>query len=156
MKKLLLVLPLVSVLGLVACTSGSKANLSLRGPDGQSVQLAAEIADEPEERSRGLMYRQELAEDEGMIFLFDKPAPLVFWMKNTLIPLDIVFFDQNGTYLSSDTMVPCESDPCPLYRSGGSAAYVLEVASGFLQKHAVGPGWKLDMNALPASLLPAK
>lgn len=139
---------------LAGCASSGKANVTLRGPGGEMVQVLAEIADEPEERTRGLMYRRELAAGEGMIFLFENPSPMVFWMKNTLIPLDIVFFDEGGTYLSSDTMVPCEADPCTLYRSNGPAAYVLEMASGFLQESRVGEGWRLDLSALPASLLP--
>jgi len=117
--------------------------LILHSPDGGMVEILAEIADEPEERMQGLMLREDLPEGEGMLFIFDEERVLQFWMKNTLISLDIIFFDEEGKFISSTTMVPCKRDPCRVYRSGNNAKYALEVLAGFALEEGVGVGWKL-------------
>ena len=89
------------------------------------------------------MHRTSLASDHGMLFVFDHEAPLTFWMKNTLIPLDIIYFAHDGSFVSSTTMVPCTGDPCTIYPSRAPASYALEVPAGFLQQHPVDAQWKL-------------
>ena len=103
----------------------------------------AEIADEPEARTHGLMFRESLGQEAGMLFVFDEEIPLSFWMKNTLIPLDVLYFDAEGNFISSATMVPCMGDPCSTYASLSPARYALEVNAGFVENHVVGEGWKL-------------
>jgi uncharacterized membrane protein (UPF0127 family) len=101
----------------------------LDGDDG-SVLLDVEIADSPEQHSLGLMHRTELASDAGMVFIFFEPTDGAFWMKNTLIPLSIAFFDQEGTIVRILDMEPCEADPCPVYAPEAVYIGALEVNQG--------------------------
>ena len=114
-----------------------------------------EVADEPEEHAKGLMHRTELPEGEGMLFVFKKPRTLSFWMKNTLIPLDVIFFDEEGQFMNVQTMVPCEADPCKRYPSRGFAKYALEVNAGYAKEKGLTEGWELSVseNVLRAHLL---
>lgn len=111
---------------------------------GQILQV--EIADQPETRNRGLMGRQELNEGEGMLFIFPKAEYLRFWMKNTLIPLSIGFFNANKKLLNILDMDP----PAPgsqsylIYKSKAPAVYALEVPQGWFQKHQIRPGAKFS------------
>lgn len=110
---------------------------------GQNVVINAEMAETDLQRQRGLMYREHLGDDEGMLFSLDVQQMLNFWMKNTLIPLDVIFFNQRGEFVSSATMEPCASDTCKTYPSEKPAMYALEVPSGFVRKRGIGPGWIL-------------
>lgn len=131
---------------LVACTSRpSSQSIKLRSPEGKELILSVEIADEPHEQQRGLMFRDSLAEGTGMLFVFPKEEVLSFWMKNTRLALDIVFFDANGRFVSTLMMEPCsEGSPCPSYRSQAPAQYALEVPAGYVQTHGIRDGWKLE------------
>lgn len=120
----------------------------LVSPDGVKISVAAEIADGDAERSRGLMFRDTLPETSGMIFIFSEPRQLHFWMKNTLVPLDILYFDDEGTFVSRTTMVPCMEDPCPFYSSQGPSQYALEVNAGEPVTLEVGNGWKIETDTL--------
>lgn len=120
--------------------------IRLVAPDGRDVAVTIEIADSLEERTRGLMFRDRLDPGHGMLFVFDAEAPLSFWMKNTLIPLDIAFFDATGAFVSKATMLPCRMDPCPLTPSAGPALTALEISANFLESEGVGPGWHLYMS----------
>ena len=82
------------------------------------VVVAVEVADSADERQVGLMGRESLPEDAGMIFLFDEDTSGGFWMKDTLIPLSIAFADADGTIVSILDMEPCEADPCEIYDPG--------------------------------------
>jgi len=119
--------------------------IALVGPDKQAISVTVEIADDAQERSKGLMDRSELPEDHGMLFMFTTAEPLTFWMKNTLIPLDIIFFDGRGSVIGSDSMVPCTEDPCLRYTSSGPAMSALEVSAGFIEKHGIGAGWRIAL-----------
>lgn len=107
--------------------------------DGTVIHL--EIAETQEERSRGLMFRPSLAEDRGMIFLFEQPGRLSIWMKNTWIPLDIVFLDERGTIVHiAENAQPCKAEPCAHYRSSTMASAVVELAAGTTERHGLEPG----------------
>lgn len=90
-----------------------------------------EVARTPEERARGLMYRESLDADKGMLFIFEKEGDYAFWMKNTLIPLDIIWInaDKRIVHISKNTP-PCMEVPCPVYSAGTNALYVIELNSG--------------------------
>ena len=118
--------------------------LHLQSDMGDDVPLTVEIARTDEDRARGLMYRTSLADDHGMLFVFDKPQELRFWMKNTKIPLEVFFFDQQGKFVSMQSMEPCTADPCPSYPSHGLAQYALEVNAGLAHWYRVGEGWSID------------
>ncbi len=90
------------------------------------------------------MERTSLAHDAGMLFVFDAARMETFWMKNTLIPLDVLFFDASGSFVSVQTMQPCHADPCSLYPSTGLALAALEVRAGYAKEHRVGKGWALQ------------
>lgn len=117
----------------------------LSAPDGAETEVKVELADDDTERMKGLMFRENLEPGTGMFFEFDREQPLSFWMKNTLIPLDIAFFDDEGVFVSRSTMQPCVADPCTGYPAAGPAKYALEVAAGEPLTQEVGEGWKVSV-----------
>ncbi len=100
----------------------------------EEIPLWVEIADDPSEQEHGLMERTVLPQDEGMLFIFSEQRMLSFWMKNTLIPLDILFFDASGIFINVQTMDPCKTDPCAIYSSDKLATYALELSAGFYEQ----------------------
>jgi uncharacterized membrane protein (UPF0127 family) len=90
-------------------------------------RFTVEVAATPEEQETGLMFRKSLAPDRGMIFPYDPPQDVSFWMKNTLIPLDIVFIRADGTIARIDNAQPMDITPLP---AGEPVAVVLEIAGG--------------------------
>lgn len=115
--------------------------------DGFPVKV--EIAADDENRAQGLMYRDHLADDRGMIFIFPQVGEYAFWMKNTIIPLDMIWIDEarKVVHVSHD-VPPCQADPCPSYPPGAQAKYVLEVAAGVAAKHHVANGDLLKFERL--------
>lgn len=105
-----------------------------------------EIADSPEERALGLMNRPSLGDDCGMAFLFFAESSGGFWMKNTLIPLSIAFFDEQGEVLKLLDMDPCEADPCTVYDPGASYWGALEVNRGAFDEWGVAEGDRITIN----------
>jgi len=102
------------------------ANVELHGQS-----FAVEVAHTGAQRTQGLMFRSAMAADHGMLFLFPQARKMAFWMKNTLIPLDILFFDQQGRLLRAYREVPpCRATPCRNYSSGAAATMVLELNGG--------------------------
>ena len=103
--------------------------------------FTVEQADDPASQERGLMFRDSMPDDHGMIFNFADEQPRTFWMKNCRMPLDILYFDKNYKLVSMQQRVPaCRSDPCPTYPSEGPAKYVLELNAGMADKLGVKPG----------------
>jgi uncharacterized membrane protein (UPF0127 family) len=95
-----------------------------------NITYNVEVADTPDSRNLGLMRRDHLDADAGMLFVFDSQAPRYFWMKNTLIPLDILFISAKGAIVDIQAMTPCANDPCPLYASKAPAKYAIEINAG--------------------------
>ncbi len=110
------------------------------------IKINVEIADDNNEREKGLMLRESLDENSGMLFVFEKEEPQTFWMKNTLISLDIIFIDKNNKIIGIEKAEPCKQDPCALYRSSGPAKYILEVNAGFSAKNKISVGDKVILN----------
>lgn len=98
----------------------------------QGQRYQVEIADDNKERALGLMFRDVMDEGNGMLFIHDRQMPLAYWMKNTRIPLDILYFDRDRKLVSQQRDVPpCSlGDRCPPYPSDAPALYVLELNAG--------------------------
>jgi YVTN family beta-propeller protein len=111
------------------------------------AHVFVEVADDPDETMRGLMFRKHLAWNAGMLFAFPNEEPRTFWMKNTLIPLDMIFVDSNLKIVNiKENVPPCgQVDECPLYPSQEPAQYVLEVNAGFVQENGITIGDQLDV-----------
>ena len=94
-------------------------------------RFSVELAQTQEKQALGLMFRDSLPDDHGMLFIFSREARRSFWMKNCRIPLDIFYFDSNLALVSvSENTPPCRTQRCPSYPSEGSARYVLELNAG--------------------------
>jgi uncharacterized membrane protein (UPF0127 family) len=98
-------------------------------------RVKVEVVTKPADQMRGLMYRRSLGKDSGMLFIFRQEEPQSFWMKNTLIPLDMIFISRDLVIVDIATMQPCTTDPCPDYTSRQPAQYVLEVNAGYCRSH---------------------
>jgi hypothetical protein len=111
---------------------------------GGTVEVALEVADTPEVRQRGLMYRSALPEGRGMLFVFDADADHDFWMKNTLIPLDMLFIAADGR------VVGIHANATPLstaaIRVGRPSRYVLEVPGGYAGRHGIAVGDRVELH----------
>lgn len=114
-----------------------EATLVIINSFGERVPVRVEIANTPAERERGLMERTELAEDAGMIFVFDREQILRFWMKNTLIPLSIAYIDSVGRIVDIQDMQPLDENTYP---SAEPAQYALEVNQGFFEERGIEVG----------------
>lgn len=120
--------------GLAAC--GDDA-VELRGPGGQA-RFTVEIADTPSQQAQGLMFRQKMPASGGMLFIFARPKHASFWMKNTLIPLDMIFADSTGkvTRVHSDA-IPEDETPID---GGDGVAFVLEINGGLAARLGIAEG----------------
>jgi hypothetical protein len=155
---------LVATAGLLGCGAASKApepnpsatpasaSTSPKAATGPRVRMpsgseySVELALTPEDQAQGLMFRESLPERHGMLFVFPETAPHHFWMKNTMIPLDMIWLDASGKvlFVSADTP-PCKADPCPTYGPDGPAQSVLEIAGGKAKAEGVGAGTTLEL-----------
>ncbi len=131
------------------------SSLVLRGPGGREVEVPVYVAASRRERARGLMDRESLPADTGMIFLFPSDSSGAFYMYRTLIPLSIAFFSADGRVVSVLDMEPCpeeEPERCPLYPPGETYRAALEVNQGYLAELGVDEGWTIDLpEDLPAA-----
>lgn len=124
--------------------------------DGQrQVSVQVEIADDPRERARGLMFREHLPQGSGMLFIYETPAPVSFWMRNTLIPLDMIFLDQHGVvrHIHPDAR-PHDETSIPGNLPGDSAPdrlMVLEVPGGDAARMGLRIGMAMAHPDLPQS-----
>jgi uncharacterized membrane protein (UPF0127 family) len=104
-------------------------------------KVTAEVAATPGERATGLMNRFSLRPDNGMLFIFERPEPLSFWMKNTFIPLSIAFLDTDGRILNIEDMAPQTETT---HWSKGPALYALEMRKGWFVERGVKPGDRVE------------
>ena len=144
-----LVLTLVLLGAVPAHAACDAARVDLRGPFGTAT-FAVEIADTPEQRARGLMYRERMATSAGVLFFYQKPQPVAFWMKNTLIPLDMIFTDTAGVVTKvHESAVPQDLTAIP---GEGDVLTVLEINGGLGRAIGIGPGAELRHVALPQDI----
>jgi len=123
--------------GTAAASVCSPAVLDLRW-DGAAARFRVEIADDAEERARGLMHRRELARGTGMLFVYPRPGPVSFWMKNTLIPLDMIFIGPDGRVNGIHAMaVPGDTTPIP---GPPGTQFVLEIGGGLAGRLGLAEG----------------
>ncbi len=143
-------------LGMFALAGGAFANPAcredtayLRGDFG-TARFHVEVADEPEERARGLMFRDTMPKSAGMLFVYDRPQSVAFWMRNTLIPLDMIFLDSSGKVRKvHSNAVPGDETPIP----GGASdiLMVLEINGGLARAMGIAPGTELRHPAVPGT-----
>ena len=120
--------------------------IAIRTPVGSTIQ--AEIADTPFKRATGLMYRDHLKKDHGMLFVFGQPHAWSFWMKNTKIALDLIWLDDKKRVVHIERNVPIctkTDDSCPQYRPNSEdAVFVLEIAGGTVDSYKIEKGSTLQ------------
>ncbi len=150
-RRLLLFITLVSLLcvAAVGCFGGgvetdeTEELLPVTLPNG--TKFFVEVADTDQLREQGLMHRDHLASDRGMLFVFEREQIWAFWMKNTLIPLDVVWLDAEGRIVDvAEGMQPCETTPCPLYHPDHVSSFALEIAAGRYAEEGLQPGMTLS------------
>ena len=126
----------IVLLPLLACAMSGCAGASQPWVEIAGQRYAVELADDDAERARGLMFRDAMADDRGMLFIHDAQEPQAYWMKNTRIALDILYFDNDRKLVSQQRGVPpCSlGDACPSYPSNAPARYVLELNAGQAEK----------------------
>jgi uncharacterized membrane protein (UPF0127 family) len=114
--------------------------------------LSVDIADDGAERARGLMGVTSLPDDEGMAFLYEGPTTERFWMRDTLIPLSIAFWDERGRVVAVEDMQPCpDGEPCPTYGAPSPYIGAVEANLGWFDEHGVEPGDRVDVTECCAS-----
>ncbi|MBS3940197.1 MAG: DUF192 domain-containing protein [Actinobacteria bacterium] len=124
-----------------------EALVTLSGDD-LDVEIAVKLADDPDRREHGLMEVEDLPPGTGMLFVFDGERNGGFWMKNTLVPLDIAYADADGEIVSILAMEPCVADPCEVYDPGAAYQRALEVPQGWFGEVGVEVGDTLDFEPL--------
>jgi uncharacterized membrane protein (UPF0127 family) len=119
------------------------------GGTGDGVRGCALLARTPAERGRGLMERRDLAGYDGMVFLWPSSTDEAFYMKDTLIPLSIAWFDDATHFVSEASMTPCPADvvSCPLFSAASPYTVAIEVAEGGLARLGIGPGSSITLGA---------
>ena len=118
--------------------------VTISGSDGDEVRVDARVAATDEQRQRGLMHVPEVPDGAGMLFVYEAERTGAFWMKNTLVPLDIAFTGIDGDIRAILTMEPCEADPCPTYDPEVQFAAALEVPAGWFASNGVETGDQLE------------
>ena len=142
-----------AALMLASCSDGSgggRPEGTLFDQSAGGVPFRAKVAVSDGEKMRGLMGVRSLPENEGMIFVSDIPHMASFWMKNTLIPLDIAFVDANGVILQISQMYP--HSEVPVRSASSEVVYCVEMNRGWFEKNGVKSGDKLDMSMLSKSV----
>lgn len=127
----------VLLLLLLSCTSNK-----IIFDNGVTFQI--ELAETQEQRAQGLMYREKLDADKGMLFTFPDEQIRTFWMRNTIIPLDIIFIDENKTVVEVYEAQPCTEEPCTTYSA--NAQYTLEINGGLAKNKSIVKGSTARIN----------
>ena len=137
-KKIILIL--IFLIFLASCTKYRNVYID-NGME--EIKVRAEIADTQEKREMGLMFRKHLGENKGMFFAFDADATYNFWMKNTLIPLDIIFISKDFKIVEIVYAEPCSEEPCKIYQTASYSKYILEVNGNFTVRNGIEVGDKV-------------
>ena len=144
MRALLALALMAPASAFAACSEGQ---VELRGDWGEA-RFRVEVADDASERGQGLMHRTEMATSAGMLFVYPAPQRAVFWMRNTLIPLDMIFADQTGTVTHvHENAVPLDETNID---GGEGVQFVLEINGGLAGPMGIAPGTELRHPAIAA------
>ena len=128
-------------------TQGQKLPISATAViAGKTIKL--EVAKTPQQQAIGLMYRTSLPDDQGMLFNFNPPQPVAFWMKNTLIPLDMVFLRNGVVQTLIGNAPPCKSDPCDGFPSSKTIDQVIELRGGLAAELGLKVGDRVTIQEL--------
>ena len=112
----------------------------------QNLSIEVEIATNQQQRETGLMNRQSLPVNKGMLFVYNDQGLRGVWMKNTLLPLDVLFLNHKAEIVAMlPDLQPCRQNPCPIYSSQLPATYMLEVNAGFINNHQLKIGQALGL-----------
>jgi len=132
----------LSVLSLAADVAFETDRIRLLTGGGQAHDLTVELAIAPEQREHGLMFRRQMAPDHGMLFDFEQDQPVTMWMKNTYLPLDMVFIRTDGTV----SRIAADTEPLStaIISSGGPVQAVLELNAGTAAKLGIAPGDRIE------------
>ena len=157
----LLLTAALAVAALPACKSGNQKAGTTSAPasvssvaidtGGRKVMFRVEVAVTAEEHARGLMYRSQLADDAGMVFVFEEPSVQRFWMKNTLIPLDMIFIGKDRRIVGVVENAAPETETERMV--GAPSQYVLEIAGGLSAKLGIHRGEPVDFQNVPSPAL---
>lgn len=132
----------------VGCARSASSGPSDRPPSELTIGTAVmrvEVAATPEARAQGLMGRTKLPADQGMAFVFDHPTTGRFWMRDTLIPLSIAFWDERDRVVAILDMQPCRVDPCPTYGPDRPYVGAVEVNLGYFEDHGIQVGDHVEL-----------
>lgn len=149
----------LALLGHVACSQEKASAAAATVPKTVSDYFAINVGEKTvrmqlavrsAEMQRGLMGRRDLGADDGMIFIYERPQQMSFWMRNTPTPLDIGFFNREGVLEEVYALHPFDENTVASH--GRSLQYALEVNQGWFRANGVKPGAKLDLKALTAAL----
>jgi uncharacterized membrane protein (UPF0127 family) len=146
MRRAMLFLLLAALV--VGCARSQSTDPPDRPPSELTIgtsTLQVEVAATPEARARGLMGRTELPADQGMAFVFGQPTTGRFWMKDTLIPLSIAFWDERNRVVAILDMQPCRADPCPTYGPDQPYVGAVEVNLGYFEGHGIEVGDHVEL-----------
>ena len=140
---------LLAALPNAAAAACSEDRVEIRVPFG-TLRFRVEVADDPQERAIGLMHRESLPRFSGMLFVYERPQPVSFWMENTLIPLDMIFLDSGGVVQRVHAnAIPLDRTPIP---GGPDIQYVLEINGGLAGELGIVPGAVLRHPAITPEL----
>jgi uncharacterized membrane protein (UPF0127 family) len=132
---------------LLSCGTPSGPLATIHTAAGATVQVALEVAATPEQQQRGLMYRTSLADGHGMVFVFPDDTDHSFWMKNTLIPLDMLFVAGDGKIAGIHVdATPLSERPIGV---GKPSRWVIEVPGGFAERRGIAPGDRVELRGVP-------
>lgn len=143
MRKILLITILLLLIIITACQQNTTPQACIN-----ENCFNLEVVDTPQTREKGLMYRQYLPEDKGMLFVFEKTGNYPFWMKNTLIPLDMLWINENKEIVRIMSATPCQEDPCKIYNPKSEALYVLEINANITKEKNIKEGDKVEIKNL--------
>jgi uncharacterized membrane protein (UPF0127 family) len=125
----------------------AKDTVTIETASGQKHRFNVELATTPPQIAQGLMFRRQMAPDSGMLFIFERPDPATFWMKNTYIPLDMIFIGPDGRILNiAERTIPLTETPVP---AAGPTRAVLEVNGGTSSRLGIKPGDRVRHSSLP-------